>query len=218
MPMVADVANGPGMRGLVRTIAPGTTAITAELEGVTGSATLTVTAAVVTQLQVTPANPTLPREVSQPFQAVAVYDDFSTQNVTALVTWTSTDAAVAPVSNAAGSHGLVTTLAASFMNASGSSVVTVTAATLTAIVITPAMPSLAKGNTQQLTAAGRYSDGTTLPLTDLVTWTSSAQTTVGAVSNVAGSRGLVTAVGTGTATIEAHFQGQTGTVSLTVTP
>jgi hypothetical protein len=101
---------------------------------------------------------------------------------------------------------------------SGSTVLTVTEAILTAIEVSPAMASIAVRGTQQFTALGKYSDGTTLPFTEQVTWISSA-TTVAAVSNAAGSRGLATGVGMGgTATIEAHFQGVTGTATLTVTP
>jgi hypothetical protein len=224
-PAVADVANGAGMRGLVTTLGPGSAQITAALGGVTGSAALTVTAATVTMLQVTPPNPTLPGGLTQPFQAVAVYSDNTSQNVTTLVTWSTSDEEVAAVSNAAGSRGLVTTLlpgsaliAASFMGVTGSSVLTVTSATLTGIAVTPGSATIPRGATLPLVATGKLSDGSMVALTELCTWVSSAQTTVVAVSNVADARGLATAVGPGTASIEAHFQGQTGTATITVNP
>jgi hypothetical protein len=228
MPAVADVSSGGGGgRGLVTTLTKGTTDITATLSNVSGSSQLTVTDAVIVQIQVTPTSPTLPGGgVSQPFQAVALYSDMTTRDITALVTWESSDPIVAEISNAAGSRGLATTLGsgsatikATLMGLSGSTMLTVTDATLAGIVVTPAMASIAVRGTQQFTAIGKYSDGSTLPLTDQVTWISSAPTTVAAISNATGSRGLATGVGMGgTATIEAHFQGMTGTATLVVTP
>ena len=47
----------------------------------------------------------------------------------------------------------------------GSTVLTVTAATLQSIAVTPANPSIAKGLTQQFTATGTYSDSSTQNLT-----------------------------------------------------
>ncbi len=75
---------------------------------------------------------------------------------------------------------------------------TVTAATLQSIAVTPANPSIAKGATQQFTATGTYSDGTTQNLTSTVTW-SSATTTIATIS----AAGLATGAGVGTSTITA---------------
>ncbi len=44
-------------------------------------------------------------------------------------------------------------------------VLTVTAATLQSIAVTPANPSIAKGVTQQFTATGTYSDSSTANVT-----------------------------------------------------
>ena len=91
----------------------------------------------------------------------------------------------------------------------------VAAATLDLITVTPANPSIAPGASQQFTATGTFSNGTTQDLTSLVTWTSSG---VVQISNT----GLVTAPGsgaTGTATITATSGSGTisGFTSLSVT-
>ena len=78
------------------------------------------------------------------------------------------------------------------------------------------MTTLKVGATASFTAEGQYSDGSSYELTDLVTWISTMNG-VATVSN-ASARGLVTAVAAGNTTIEAHFQGQTGTSAVTVTP
>jgi YVTN family beta-propeller protein len=78
---------------------------------------------------------------------------------------------------------------------------TVTApVTLQTISVTPAQQSIAVGATQQFTATGHYSDGSTQNLTSSVTWTSNP-TTVATIN----ATGLATAAGPGAATISASL-------------
>jgi hypothetical protein len=88
---------------------------------------------------------------------------------------------------------------------------TVTAATLQSIAVTPANPSIAKGQTEQFTATGTYSDGTMQNLTNSVTWASS-NTTAATIS----STGLATAANVGTSTISATSGSVVGSTMLTV--
>jgi hypothetical protein len=83
--------------------------------------------------------------------------------------------------------------------------------TLNSIAVTPANPSIAPGATQQFTATGTYSDGSTQNLTSQAGWVSS-NTTVATVS----SSGLATALTPGTSGISATFGGKTGGTTLTV--
>ena len=46
-------------------------------------------------------------------------------------------------------------------------------ATLLSLAVTPTNPTIALGTTQQFTATGTYSDGTTIDLTALADWISS---------------------------------------------
>ena len=85
-----------------------------------------------------------------------------------------------------------------------STTLTVGSATLVSITVTPANPSLTVGGTQQFTATGHFSDGTTQNLTTTATWSSSVPT-VATIS----STGLATIVGPGTSTISASFGGVT---------
>ena len=95
------------------------------------------------------------------------------------MSWTSSNETIAQVSNALGTQGLVTGLSvgntpitATLNGVHGSTTITVTAAVLTAIAITPQDPSIAKGTMVRLTATGDFSDGTTEDLTSQVSWTS----------------------------------------------
>lgn len=84
--------------------------------------------------------------------------------------------------------------------------------TLRSVSVTPANPSIALGGTQQFTATGSYSDGSSQNLTASATW-SSATPSVATVS----SSGLATSVATGSATISAASGSVTGSTTLTVT-
>ena len=152
--------------------------------------------------------------MTQQFTATGLYSDNSTQDLTTEVTWASSDAAVATVSNAAGSNGpgdrgrrrqhhrVCDQRAA----VTGDTTLTVTDATLVSIEVTPATPSIANGLTQQFTATGLYSDNSTQDLTTEVTWASSDDA-VATVSNAAGSNGLATAAGVGSTTVSATSDG-----------
>jgi uncharacterized protein YjdB len=109
------------------------------------------------------------------------------------------------------------TITATYLGKSGTSTLTVSPATLSAIAITPNPTSLAKGASQQLTATGTYSDTTTRDLTAVVTWLSSSST-VAVVSNANGSRGLLTAVGAGSSSVTAALQGVTSVADAVAVP
>jgi len=85
------------------------------------------------------------------------------------------------------------------------------APTLTSIAVTPANPTNVVGATQQFTATGTYSDGSTQNLSSRVTWTSS-KTAVATVN----TNGLATAATAGSTTISAALSGLTGSTTLTV--
>jgi hypothetical protein len=85
------------------------------------------------------------------------------------------------------------------------------APTLQSISVTPANPSIAVSATQQFTATGTYSDGSTQNLSSQVTW-SSSNTAVATIN----SSGLASGVSTGSTTITATSGNVSGTTTLTV--
>lgn len=84
-------------------------------------------------------------------------------------------------------------------------------ATLKSISITPANVSIPVSETQQLTATGVYSDGSSQNLTNSVTWSSSNS----AVASV-GNGGLVSSLSAGTTTIQATSGTLSGSTTITV--
>jgi trimeric autotransporter adhesin len=167
-------------------------------------------------IAVTPTNPSIPKGAAQQFTATGTYSDGSTQNLTNTAAWSSSNASVATIN----STGLATgvgngnsTIQAASGSVTGSTTLTVTAAVLSSIAVTPANPSIRKGMTQHFRAAGSYSDGSTQNLTRSVVW-SSSNTSVATISNT----GLASGVGPGSSTIQAVSGSVAGSTTLTVRP
>jgi trimeric autotransporter adhesin len=228
MPTVATITNtamGPGGgRGRATGVSAGTATITATYNGVSGNTKLTVTNPQVMTLQVTPATSTVPVGINQLFTATAVYTDASTVDVTANVTWSSSDPTIVALSNAMGTQGTATSLApgtvtvtASYMGMMGTATATVSTASLMGIVVMGVSGTLGVGAHVQLTATATFDDGSMFDVTRRVTWISTSPG-VATVSNATGSTGFATGVSAGTTSIEAHFEGMVGTESLSVGP
>jgi uncharacterized protein YjdB len=221
---IASVSNASGSEGVATGVGLGATNVVASLSGVSGQSALTVTAATVTSLAITPTTATLPLGRTQGFKATATYTDLTTQDVTASATWSSSDTTVAGVSSDVANPGLVTalkvggpvTITATFGGSMATAQATVSAAALDSIAVAPAAPSIVAGTLQAFTATGTYSDGSTLDLTQQVTWSSSANN-VATIANAAGARGIATGIAAGTASIRAALGGVTGMTTLTVT-
>jgi len=220
---VAAVSNAAGSKGLATPAGAGSSIISATLDGVSGSTNLTVTSATLVSVQVTPTNPSIPKGTTQPFVATGIYSDHSTQDLTTQVLWSSSNTSIADVSNAADSNGSASALAAgsavisaALGNVSGSTTLTVTAAALVSIEVSPTDPSIPKGTTQQFVATGIYSDHSTQDLTTQVVW-SSSNTSIADISNAADSNGLATSLAAGSTVIRAALGNVSGTTTLEVT-
>ena len=206
----ATIASG----GLASAVATGQTMIAATVSSVSGSTLLTVTPAVLSALTVTPSNPSIVAGTTQTFTAMGLFSDGSTQNLTNSVIWSSSMPSVATINTGgvvaglAAGQSLITATSGAISN---SALLTVSAALLTGITVTPANPLLSLGSTQQFTATGTYSDGSTQDLTDTASWISSN-------SNVAslGATGLASALAVGSTSVSASFQSLTGSTTLTI--
>lgn len=200
--------------GLATGVAAGSTTITASLGTIIGSTSLTITAPTISSIVVTPDGLTLGIGIGEQYTATAIYSDGSTQDLVSGVTWTSSAPGVASIN----SSGLATTVGAGSATITAkvgsltdTTQLTVVAANLVSISVTPTPSSIAVGTAQQFSAVGSFNDGSTQLLTS-VTWSSSSSS----VATI-NSSGLATAVGTGTATITATSGSVTGTAALTVT-
>ncbi|MCP4600110.1 MAG: hypothetical protein GY847_06160 [Proteobacteria bacterium] len=208
--------------GYAETFSAGTTMISATFEGVTGNTILTVTTAELDRIQITPFAPTLPIGYVTSFEATGIYVDNSTEDLTDLVTWISSDSAVATVSNANQSIGRVTplaegtvTISATFGETTGTNTVNVTAATLESIDVIPVAATIGIWDSLQFSATGNFTGAFTMDITQYVTWLSS-DTLIADVSNATSSRGEAKGLAIGSVTITAIRDEVEGTATLAV--
>ncbi len=205
--------------GLVTGSGIGQATVTATLGAISRSATLTVTNAITTALQVIPPTASLPKGAKLQFQAIATFSDNSSQDVTNQVNWNSSDISVATIDlngeATAFSEG-GSDISANFLGVTSNTVLlVVTNATVSSIqvVLNGGSGNLAKGSSVQFNAQAVLSDGSTLDVSSQAAWFSSDQTKV-----TINAQGLATGIAVGTSTISASLNGVTsaGTV-LTVT-
>src|SRR5205085_12658525 len=135
--------------------------VAATVSGGSGAAVVHVGPAVVSAGTVTATATSVPAGDQVQMSSTANFSDGTTQYVTGTASWTSSNTGVATVSTG----GAVTThtqgsadISATYQLVSGSATVTVTAAALRSIAVTPSTAVIAKGRTSQLTATGTYSD------------------------------------------------------------
>src|SRR5579875_1846983 len=152
--------------GLATGSAPGEASIQAVSGSISGSGSLSVTSAVLNSIIVTPGNQAIAAGGTQQYAATGMYSDGSTQNLTALATWSSSDSSVATIGGSGLANGVAkgtVTIQASFGGVVGSTPLTVTAAgaTLQSISIRLSSVAILPNQTEQLTATGTYSDGST---------------------------------------------------------
>jgi len=202
--------------GLVTGVTPGEVTISASFQGVTGSTLVTVTGATLSSVVVNPPSASIARGTNQQFRLVGTFSDNSTQDLTSSATWTVSPPTLASINDL----GLATattvgtgTVTGAFGGRSANANLTVTAATLRSITVTPSGPAVARGFSQQFTATGTFSDNSTQNLTTTVTW-SSGDT---AVATVGTNTGLATGVNVGNTQITATSGAVNGSTPLSVT-
>jgi phage tail sheath protein FI len=161
-------------------------AIQATLNGVTGNALLTVGSPVLESISISPSTPPwIPVGQSLQFTATGVYSDGVSRtlpNAINTLTWSPGPGGVAVISSGGIAKGVVggtavITAASGAVTASVELVVSATA-TLSTIQVSPASPSIAAGLSQQFTATGTYSDGSSQDLTAIVAWAGTGTVTL----------------------------------------
>lgn len=207
-PTIATV----GTTGIATGMAAGSATLTATSGTKTAQATVTISAATLQSLAITPANPSVVKGSTKAFAATGTYSDGSVSAVAA--TWTSSATAVATINASGVATGVAagsTTITATYGTVSATTTLVVSAATLTSIQVLPANPTVVKSLTQAFTAQGTYSDGSTAALSSGLIW-ASATTSVATIN----ASGVATGVDYGTSQISASLGGITGSTTLTV--
>jgi len=172
-------------------------------------------AATLTSIAITPASPSVALGATTQLTATGTYSDGTKKDISSQVTWASATTTVATI----GTAGLATSVAAgtsaitaTLSGVTGNDTLTVTAATVVSIAITPTKSTIGPGKTLQFTASGTYTDNTTKVLTTSVAWTSSNS----AVAAIGPSTGLASAVGAGTTMIGGTYAGGPAITAVTL--
>ncbi len=192
--------------GLLTALQVGSVSVLAAKENLSGSLPITVSAATLESIAVTPSVLSLAKGSSADVNVFAIFSDKSKQDVSAQVEWSNTNNQVASIENNAVSVTAITegftTLSASLSGQSADLSVTVTNAELVSLALSPINESIPLGRSQQFTAQGTYTDGSVQDLTSQVTWLSSSESTA-LISNTGSLKGLVDSVSLGNTTIRA---------------
>lgn len=171
----------------------------------------------IVSLQISPSSTSIGIGSTQQFTAALHYSDGTTSDVSNTAVWLTSDATIVSISGG----GLASAVNAGTVNisaqsgayhASASLAVTGAASNLQSITISPAASSIPTNTSQQFTATGVYTDGSSADLTNLVAWSSSS-TGVATIS----AGGMANAVAAGSTNISAALAGVTSSTSLTVT-
>src|SRR5207245_8960862 len=115
--------------------------------------------AALVSIAVTPANPSISLATTQQFNAAGTFTNGRSQNLTSTATWSSNATSTATVSKTGLAISIATgtaTISATSGSVTGSTVLTITAASLVSIALTPQSTSVPKGQIQQFTAVRTY--------------------------------------------------------------
>lgn len=213
--------------GLAETVAAGVTTISATWQEIESRASLLVNAAQLSSINLkqddeTVDEATIAQGTDIQFAAEGTFSDDTTDDVSNIVAWESSDTSVATITELGLASGVKPgeaeiTVSYEVDNETISATVTltVTNAVIEAISITPGNTTIQEDEDQQFAATGTFSDDSEQDITDLATW-SVTNSSVGTINNSSGSRGLFVPIEKGFTIIEATFDGVTGETGLTV--
>jgi hypothetical protein len=220
---IVSVSNEQASKGRCLGRGLGVAVLTAKLGTQISSASLTVTNAVITGLQLNQVNPVIAAGTQQAYIATATYSDGTMRDVTTDTQWSVSDPTLAAIENAPQMAGVLVALhegsvlvRAAFAGKSAEATLTITAAALQSVTISAPTSNVPVGTTLQLTATATFSDGSTADVTAQTIW-SVGVLDPASISNGVGSRGLLTGLKQGSATAVAVFQGITTYINLYVT-
>jgi Big-like domain-containing protein len=214
-PSVASISG----KGLVTSIASGNTNIKAVSGSISGLTALTVSTAHLVSIDINPANARIQKGTSLNFTVTAAYSDGSTATILSGVSWKSSKPSVVSIrgfGRADGKKSGTVTITASLSGVTANTTLTVGSGTLLSLAISPVGPAVAAGGTQQFTATGTFSDGTTQDITLNSHWSSSSGSVASIENAPSAAPGLAHCLAPGISTIGANSGGITGSGTLTV--
>jgi trimeric autotransporter adhesin len=245
---IISVSNMADSKGSITAIQIGKANIKSILGKVSITSSITVSAAELISITVTPGNQKIAKGLNLKYSATGFYSDNTTQDITNNVTWAVTTAnsvllppfssaligssgAIANISNSSGTNGLVSSqgigevgIMASLGKISGSANLIVGEAQLVGLNISSSVNTKAKGMSEQFKATGLYTDNSNQDLTSQVGWKSDGNNDgnddnlIVSISNIAESKGLATGIGIGETNIIATLGSISASKKFTISP
>jgi trimeric autotransporter adhesin len=198
--------------GLVTGVALGTCTVTATVDGVVASATITVVQVPIATVTVDPTAATVKVGGMSQLTAAA-FDANGAPLAGRTFTWTTSDDAVATVDATGKVSGVSTgmaTITATSEGKSAAAVITVVIPPVATVAVNPATATVTVNGMVQLAAQAQDADGDPIA-GKTFTWTTSDGTIA-----IVDATGKVTGVAQGSATITATSDGQSGSAAVTV--
>ncbi|AZQ09378.1 Ig-like domain-containing protein [Shewanella khirikhana] len=205
--------------GSAKGVAVGATEVTASFAGLTASSDVTVTNAELKQYSISPATATVAAGLSQSFQATGVFTDGSVVDLTQGSSWLSSDTGIASINSKGAATGYVAgevSIHGSYRGYADDASLTVTAAEVSQLLLTPQSVKVPVGTLGQFEATAIYTDGHQEVVNDVAAWTVANPVLVSVVNGVGGGSAQALAVGTTEVTVS--FAGLSASASVEVTP
>jgi LruC domain-containing protein len=215
-------------KGELLALQPGSVMAIAKLGKVTGGISLTVTPANLVSISLGSPK-SIPNGLQLHITAIGTYTDHTTQDLTKSVIWSSSgrasigsDEATAGVLKTQGEENV--TITANSKGVLGTVVITVLPAEVTSLNISNPQITLAKGTYSNIIINGYYTDGSIQNITSQVTFSMDSNqdnlddSSIASVSNQFDSKGKITAILEGKATLKATLNKISITSEVTVSP
>lgn len=194
----------------------GTVTVNARAGNITGTGTLTVSAARLRSIDVTTGKMIMPLGTTQQMVATGTYTDHSTHDLTNSVSWSSAADHIISITSSGVADAKVqgtAIISAIEHGVCGQVSLTVSPPALAAISIFPHSPTISLASSLQLATIGSFTDGSTRNLTKSVTWD---------VDNIfivdLSSTGNATGRRVGAAVVKAAFDGILDSTTVIVEP
>lgn len=220
---IAIISNVAGEKGKISALAEGTTNISAELGEVSASVNLEVADRTLSSIRVETNNSLLSAGINAYFSAIGVYSDATEIEITENVTWSISNPSYGTISNSGSHKGLYynsfaegttesLTINADYNGVNGNLDILLAPGTISSITINPSSAIKNMNQIQSYQAYANFSDGASVEITDIVTWSSSDEN-IAIISNSKNDAGLASFINEGSLTIQASYNGNSSNIS-----
>jgi uncharacterized protein YjdB len=210
---VAMISNS----GVVTGVSSGNVSITANVDAVSSSLSVTVSPATLQSIVINSQVTQIAAGLTSSFSAKGVYSDGTEQSLSEQLVWSVADTSIASINSETGLLTALqpgtTSVIASKEGLSSSLIISVSQASLTGIAITPSIISLAAGSSETVNVTASFSDSTKQDVSSQVEWFNSNDQ----VAVIESNSFTVLALAAGSTTLSASISGQQADLSINVT-